>query len=113
MSDWHVVKGSDETDPVALARDREVVECEFDGRAFLFACEVIPNEWSGRGVAVMMNLAELAGTAAEPICVRDLAAAFEDDELPQELDLATIVTCRTRAEGLFASAADMVKRSAS
>jgi hypothetical protein len=111
MSEWHVLKGRAETDPVALAREREVVECELDGRAFVFACEVVPNQWSGKGVAVMMNLAEHAGNAGDPICVRDLAAAFEDDELPQELDLATIVTCRTRAEGLFASAADMVKRS--
>jgi hypothetical protein len=113
MGDWHVLKGNSETDPVALARDRAVVECELDGRAFVFACEVVPNQWSGRGVAVMMSLAELAGTVGDPICVRDLAAAFDDEELPQELDLATLVTSRTRAEGLFASAADMVKRSAS
>ena len=70
----------------------------------------------------MMHLAELeasrtaAGSApgrGSPIRVGDLAAAFEGDELPRELDLATIVTCRSRTEWLFASAAEMVRGSAS
>lgn len=78
---------------------------------------------AGKGVAVMMHLAELPearrGDAAtgrsrdprvkQPIALRDLAAAFEDDELPRETDLATIVTSRTRAQWLFASAAAMLE----
>jgi hypothetical protein len=99
-----------------------VLEYEFDGHAFVFACEVVPNEWAGKGVAVMMRLAELSATrsgdattggTADPICARDLAAAFDEEELPPELDLATIVKCRSRADWLFADVADMVRNSGS
>jgi hypothetical protein len=127
MGEWRVCKGSAEADPVALARDHEVLEYELDGHAFVFACEVVPNEWAGKGVAVMMRLAELSATRSEdattggpadglvdgPICARDLAAAFDEEELPPELDLATIVKCRSRADWLFADVADMVRKSAS
>jgi len=125
MSEWHVRSGSSETNPVALARDHEVLEYELDGHAFVFACEIVPNEWAGKGIAVMMHLAELveaprAGTPTGPpsdsllkerVSVHDLAAAFEEDELPEEVDLATIVRCRHRAHWLFASAADMIQSS--
>jgi hypothetical protein len=123
MSEWQVRRGDPAVDPVSLARDREVLEYEIDGHPFVFSCEVVPNQWAGRGVAVVMQLAELDGAPApagagvrasrEPIKVRDLAAAFEGDELPRELDLATIVTCRTRTEWLFENAADMVRGAAS
>lgn len=123
MGEWRVRKGSGDRDPVALARDHEVLEYELDGHTFVFACEVVPNERAGKGVAVMMHLAELPearrGDAAtdlsrhplskDPITLRDLAAAFEGDELPKETDLATIVTSRTRARWLFASAAAMLE----
>jgi hypothetical protein len=122
MSEWLVRKGDPASDPVSLARNREVLEWELDGRPFVFSCEVVPNDRSGTGVAVMMHLAELEGppcasagdaslVRGEPIHVDDLAAAFEGDELPPELDLATIVTCRSRTEWLFASAAEMVRGS--
>lgn len=113
MSEWLVRKGDPSSDPVSLARNHEVQEYEFDGRPFVFSCAVVPNEWDGRGVAVMMELAEMERGSREPIHVTDLAAAFDDDELPGELDLATIVTCRSRTEWLFASAADLLRRSAS
>lgn len=119
MSEWQVRKGDPASDPVSLARERAVLEYELDGHSFVFSCEVVPNERAGRGVAVVMQLAEFDGLAGRvesgrgPIRVQDLAAAFEDDELPPELDLATIVTCRTRAEWLFENAADMVRASAS
>jgi hypothetical protein len=108
MSEWQVRKGNATAHPVTLARDREVLEYEFDGRPFVFACEVVPNEREGRGVAVMMHLAERTDLR-QPIALCELAASFDADELPQELDLATIVTCRSRAEWLFASAADQIE----
>lgn len=119
MSEWLVRKGDPASDPVSLARDREVLEYEIEGHAFVFSCEVVPNDRDGRGVAVMMHLAEQdcrgvqAAPAREPIRVADVAAAFESDDLPSELDLATIVKCRSRTEWLFASAAEMVRGSAS
>lgn len=113
MSEWLVRSGDPATDPVSLARRREIQEYELDGHPFVFSCAVVPNEWDGKGVAVMMELAELERGGQKPIRVKDLAAAFVDDELPGELDLATIVTCRSRTEWLFASAADLLRRSAS
>jgi hypothetical protein len=113
MSEWLVRKGDPASDPVSLARNREIQEYELDGRPFVFSCAVVPNEWDGKGVAVMMELAEQERRGQEPIRVKDLAATFVDEELPGELDLATIVTCRSRTEWLFASAADLLRRSAS
>jgi len=113
MSEWLVRSGGPACDPVSLARTRQSMEYEIDGHPFVFSCAVVPNEWDGRGVAVMMELAELEGAGSEPIRVQDLAAAFVDEELPRELDLAAIVTCRSRTEWLFACAADMVRGSAS
>jgi hypothetical protein len=119
MSEWLVRKGDPASDPVSLARDRDVLEYEIEGHAFVFSCEVVPNDRDGRGVAVVMHLAEQdcrgvqAAPAREPIRVADVAAAFESDDLPSELDLATIVKCRSRTEGLFASAAELVRGSAS
>ena len=112
MSEWQVRSGDPACDPVSLARDRRVVEYEIDGRPFVFSCAVVPNQWDGRGVAVMMELAEQDMAGRDPIRERDLAAAFAADELPGELDLATIVTCRSRTEGLFATAADRLRATA-
>jgi predicted GNAT family acetyltransferase len=112
MTEWQIRKGDPAPDPVSLARAREVVEYEIDGHPFVFSCAVVPNEWDGRGVAVMMELAELERADHDPIRIRHLAAAFVDDELPGELDLATIVTCRTRTEGLFESAVDILRATA-
>ena len=111
-SEWQVRNGDTACDPVSLARDQRVVEYEIDGRPFVFSCAVVPNEWDGRGVAIVMELAEQDRDGQEPIRVQDLAAAFADDELPRELDLATIVTCRSRTEWLFASAADRLRATA-
>jgi hypothetical protein len=123
MGEWLVCKGDPTRDPVSLARDREVLEYELDGHPFVFSCEVVPNARSGRGVAVMMHLAERgcrgdrpvddATAVPRPVQVDDLAAAFDDGELPRELDLATLVTCRSRAEWLFASAADLIETTTS
>ena len=112
MSEWQVSSGDPACDPVALARDRRVVEYEIDGRPFVFSCAVVPNQWDGQGVAVVMELAERDLAGRDPIRVQDLAAAFSSEELPRELDLATIVTCRSRAEWLFASAADRLRATA-
>ena len=113
MSEWLLRRGSGETDPVALARHHQVLEYELDGREFRFECEVVPNEWAGKGVAVLMHLDELAVARKDTICACDLAAAFDQDELPDELDLPTIVRCRSREDGLFADVADRVRNSVS
>lgn len=118
MGEWLVRKGDPTRDVVSLARDHEILEYEIDGHPFVFSCEVVANE--RRGVAVMMHLAEAAGPChddtgpgRQPVAVDDLAVAFDDGQLPFEPDLATIVTCRTRSEWLFASAADILGASAS
>jgi hypothetical protein len=120
MGEWLVRKGDPTRDVVSLARDHEILEYEIDGRPFVFSCEVVPNERTGRGVAVMMHLAEAAGAsrgerrpASQAVAVDDLAVAFDDGQLPREPDLATIVTCRSRSEWLFASAAEIIGASAS
>jgi hypothetical protein len=124
MSEWLLSSGSAESDPVSLARDAETLHYELEGRAFVFECRIVPNPLVRKGVAVMMQLTELPRTTTatgppngpasqSPITVRDLAAAFDDDELPGEIDLSTIVRSRNRARWLFASAADLVRGSAS
>jgi hypothetical protein len=124
MSEWLLSKGRSESDPVSLARDAETLHYELEGRAFAFECRIVPNPLAGKGIAVMMQLTELpASTNAtgrpndaasqSPIVVRDLAATFDEDSLPRETDLSTIVRSRNRARWLFASAADLVNSSAS